>query len=1313
MNLKLKRALKAVIGTSLAVIMVFNSFLISRIEVNAANTLKGVQDLIDEVSSSSQQGKKFTILEIVEDVNNAEIGYLFDGFEPAISERSEQDGATGTWKSWRTILGQCANKNARSNKFGELASKLSTHNVGGAVEKVGSNPYEEKVSSTTGFERIDFGVETKKGYFILKANGSYNLNFKKVSDSTDSNKVYYNRNLTEIKTDGTQLPSDENAFLYKKVSDEFIYVGQWKDVKESIKANTMSLFSLPNSNNGNDDDNQRGSVSANDSVSGNTISPLLPTGVATGVLNYTFCAMTITTSGNSAMVPTATTSGNSVIAPTTTLTSSPTPTLAYKPDYYYGTFSKSDRGELYEVSSIIKVENGAYDFTDDQTNGQEYSINNGFVYSNSYFKNNEWFKKYVLNMNEEEYDSFPVEVITYTYSELNAMTKLPKFDFLYLNGTTTGDLNADIAGKIFDKVLVDKLPCIVDGDLLYSNSTTTNLHKLCQMLGQKSLSVEDKEKSVDELKTFPNANTDKTYATEQVFVLKPGESLVNDKFNKKITNTEGFKKVYETIEMENLYRKMNNEEPLAEEIVITPATVIRHIMNFKNMKNQFLKTELKVLELHPTKATAELSLKDIQLWAPMVEKTKPIGMSTSEFNSCNISLNSQYDLIYISASADYQNVDSSNSPVYNNSKLNSYHYHATGDKRVDYLYNGNDITVEKKAQLLHYLNGNYPIIVSEDVKAEPNSNMQKFLDEAKEYENFFMKTDLKEDIKTLQFYLNQPKVGVSLVLNNGEADPIASYNTIGLQDDLYKFQCVFKIDQFGIIPKNAQYLCKFRIDVNGDGKFTDDELISKYNIDGKESTKVESLVANKQYVLEKDFPSNFKGILPWSIEISMKTKPSVSDSIQGFTKLISDKPEEIKILQICEDGSNILNLNAALGESHKEELFYKLVHQVNGEYDIDVTYCSLQDYKDRILGNAEKNIIKNPEFLKDYNMLLFGVSNGTLNISDEKLLKPIRDYMNAGKSVLFTRSAWDLKEKLKPSGGYTYTYINSITTEKNETDKYFNLNQKSLLKGDKRTVNKPYISKANIGMLTNYPYTLGEFQIAPVKGGTYQMNLNNSTVWYCISENINDNGNGEPTAFSLSPNDGANNYYLYSQGNVVCSGFAGSGTEEELKLFVNTIIATYHAGIKSPTVDFLKEGRYNATKISAMYRYFDGDGEVDSVDTEKIYFRVTDTNFSATELAMPCSFFYEVKNEGVKVLPCTVKDAVSGNTIGATDSKYYLQNNHLYYFEVSKDILKKCEKGLNLYIDVQSKFKLANKPCETEVVRGKLEVIKAYLWDLR
>lgn len=125
------------------------------------------------------------------------------------------------------------------------------------------------------------------------------------------------------------------------------------------------------------------------------------------------------------------------------------------------------------------------------------------------------------------------------------------------------------------------------------------------------------------------------------------------------------------------------------------------------------------------------------------------------------------------------------------------------------------------------------------------------------------------------------------------------------------------------------------------------------------------------------------------------------------------------------------------------------------------------------------------------------------------------------------------------------------------------------------------VTQTNQGQITEYPYKIDpEFTIARTHGQWYQLNMEDPevTVWYCLADNENGNpaawndkeqyGDGTGATYGVSPNDAANNYYIYSKGNVFYSGVGHSTVDGDMeaKLFVNTMIAAYRAAYESPTV---------------------------------------------------------------------------------------------------------------------------------------------------
>lgn len=799
------------IGVLMAAVIVSLAVMNSGIEAEAADTFLGIQNLITEVSQEYEATQeKYTILEVVPDRSASEIGYFFDGYEPALSVWDDNEKR---WKGWREQLAECASETERRELIegdgtpgSGLKAKLQAYYnkqgiTNGPVSIAGE--YAESTTEQEGFERIDFNNAEQTGWFEAKSPSSgeneagYQVVFLKIDDySLNSGTAYYKVGNATLVDESNKESISTSASIYKKTTENgieyYVYYDIWGNVNQGED--------YDDAENG-DDESAEGESGEGDNIetvvfSSNSVSDnSSPIDDDTDDDTDDDADDESSVSDNAAQIDVIplndSNENNSNEDDPKEDNSSDLTREIENQGYYTVTFEviKSDT-QLQENESVyiadeqkIQRNNAAeYTFCEGTIaeGGQKYDLGQKNIYVKTIFANQEWFKKHVLSMTEEEYASFPVEVISYTPEELNQMEVIPDFDFLYINSGKSADLfydtNVDISVEVgwmlFSKVQTG-LPCLIDGNVIFKKADSnaeveknqtisgTNIFKLCTMLCQDSVEGITVDFANADAETFWNnlaiGHEDGNFTTGHVYCHTENlQSIVNDNFGEYTIYKEGevipvgFQKVLDEIELENLYRMSDvsgEYKPLSTDI--SQATVIRHIMNYINRRNEQVKENISVLEIQPAKTfrgEPELTLDQIQKWAPEVKSADITVMTTAEFIGKVESLNDKYDLIYIGTCKDYMNTQDGIT-VFNDTAMNGLVYYHTGDMRIAsmelagqldneykgnnrsnklYYYNpvrygGNDITLEKKKALLSFLDASYPIIVSDEFFGESGS----------------------------------------------------------------------------------------------------------------------------------------------------------------------------------------------------------------------------------------------------------------------------------------------------------------------------------------------------------------------------------------------------------------------------------------------------------------------------------------------------------------------------------------------------------------------------------------------------------------
>ncbi len=356
-------------------------------------------------------------------------------------------------------------------------------------------------------------------------------------------------------------------------------------------------------------------------------------------------------------------------------------------------------GYRYVGNGTLDTEVKYYTFNPGTT---EQSIAYETIFVTGGYTNSDWFKRYVLDMEEERLPSYRVSVTSVTPDMLteamirNAGMVVISAGFDRENGGSTVaytmDTNAALLAELQTK------PRVVDtrisgAPILLSGRDGVNAPSV-------------------------------TAANVYNFGVGTGEdarsALATNQFHKSFVTTTPYQVVEDELTYENFLR---GEENLLD-TDISMATCIRYIINTHRTQNK--KTSLNVLDIQPlakkytSGASGWLTVATVKSWLP--EQTRQLigdninitHMSTAEL-VCNIEdLSEQYDLIYVGAENVGNNLPSG---MYyaNIGDTESVDGHLEGllDSNDDTArYSGNDLTPRKKAEMLEFANANMPIVVS-------------------------------------------------------------------------------------------------------------------------------------------------------------------------------------------------------------------------------------------------------------------------------------------------------------------------------------------------------------------------------------------------------------------------------------------------------------------------------------------------------------------------------------------------------------------------------------------------------------------------
>lgn len=453
----------------------------------------------------------------------------------------------------------------------------------------------------------------------------------------------------------------------------------------------------------------------------------------------------------------------------------------------------------------------------------------------------------------------------------------------------------------------------------------------------------------------------------------------------------------------------------------------------------------------------------------------------------------------------------------------------------------------------------------------------------------------------------------------------------------------------------------------------------------------------------------------------------------AYQNIPNDKGQVEAILAFIRSGKSVIF-------SHDTTSFQNFTYSTTYPKIAKTGYPEGDSYYDLPRDNWLQN--RNPDWGISLNSILrsvvgmdrYGITSTepiTENMTVSQLLKQghelnssevsFKDLMKMAGDVAYKTGDSGRSESYAQTQGYTYKILNKINL------------------GGQATTNTAV--KINDGAITQYPYRVGankatddgSINISTTHGQYYQLALEQDydingrsdgetdvVVWYCLGGN----------SYADSPNDARNNYYYYSKGNVIYTGSGHStvgNNEDEVQLFINSIVAAANVTAVQPEISFVKELNPAAATESARYymtdqsKWTQNEGNTLEKDMD-FYINVKDYNMVSADLSdedlskqkMTVEFYIDDENgtstatsSGTRKLTNvtgaigTLTEYGTGENISLSGNQFVLNQNNAYGFtmpEIEKYLRtsgNRYKKECRLYVKVSSTVYLYGAPTES------------------
>ena len=941
----------------------------------------------------------------------------------------------------------------------------------------------------------------------------------------------------------------------------------------------------------------------------------------------------------------------------------------------------------------------------------------------------------------------------------------PSFVKNYISESGEGDISADNSLLLVQRAVSDLLPVIVDYSIVTDTEhyKDSNYQKLAKVFLKKDL--EEYLRSFDSVDTLLKSENisspehpDKTdngynYVNRNVYIVNDtplvGEDFNADFSSEKVKN--GFKEVLVAIQAEN--SALPEDQKISENI--SKAKVVQYIINLSvGMINDF--GDMCILELQPTtnnksdlliesSASGAEEEYTVLYWKredrrvneqQILRSSKKITISVDQKSVDELAgertdLNSTYRMIFIGLDGQRLNQENKQT-VYNDEDMNGIIYSAQGDIASDERrYAGIDLTSEKKQELLDFMRAGYPIVVEDgffvdrtamDVDqdkinmkyVDPDSQMFDFLKTAVSDSDYKHCIYTVSDVHSSTLFPMQINAGRPNIAYQDEtiaAVQVVNKNEQGNYEGKISYKIADDKNESDSYPGEVSLRLYF--DLDNDGIFTASEELG---LDG---------YSNDSGTITIDLNQTNRGMIPWKLEASDAGNSYRRDNIQGFFEIQQENATPVRILQIAATGTDDLtNLEKTYGIANSMLGFYLKGAEdlVNINYEIDTLTPEELNTK---LGEQA-------DCLNDYDVLVLGFGQ-SYSLGDAA--NAVNSYISEKRPVVLSSNAlrgdcMGLDKRLLGVSDIG-TYENLEKENGREYRRFAELDKDTL--GERTDLP---IEQINTGVISCYPYKINSVSIHiktateagdylldfinnPMKGSTQEEGSSSEsdssvTAWYCLG----DSSLEEKDVYAISRRDAANNYYVYSKGNLVYVGqdtykftYTEGSTDPvdevgsaECRIFVNALMAAYNAGLKSPKVAIVAGFAPDAPEVESICIPFDqqlldeGDAQNGLLeDTTDVYFRLNEPNITFRKMVR-VSFYYQddtgsqelsVGGKTVRVNPISTPIwRVENGQLIQLGEEFKPDPGVIYRFKAPVDALRNNlgQTGSQVYVVVESVF---------------------------